>query len=256
MGIDFLPLRRPPRGVREGQPRRTVTVVAKTTKAVVVETSGHWTCPGGGGPEEVLSRSRVSLSDGGHPQGQCCEEPRGLAVWKVEESVSTALDLKLSWLSQADDGDGEKTGKILTEFLRFYEDQYGVALFNSMRHEIEGTGAPQAQLLWRKSVCPRANSLTCGASVSSSVNPGEHASRTWRLGGLALEWLSGSTEATYSWLVTPGRAPSSFSLAIRLAELVPPEVVSEPASTPSPVTFFGAARDILCSGFEGPGAVP
>ncbi|KAM7094178.1 protein Niban 2 [Molossus nigricans] len=44
----------------------------------------------------------------------------------------------------------EKTGKILTEFLRFYEDQYGVALFNSMRHEIEGTGAPQAQLLSRK----------------------------------------------------------------------------------------------------------
>lgn len=44
----------------------------------------------------------------------------------------------------------ERTGKILTEFLRFYEDQYGVALFNSMRHEIEGTGLPQAQLLWRK----------------------------------------------------------------------------------------------------------
>lgn len=44
----------------------------------------------------------------------------------------------------------EKTGKILTEFLRYYEDQYGVALFNSMRHEIEGTGAPQAQLLSRK----------------------------------------------------------------------------------------------------------
>uniref|UniRef100_A0A8C7ENN5 Niban apoptosis regulator 2 n=1 Tax=Neovison vison TaxID=452646 RepID=A0A8C7ENN5_NEOVI len=43
-----------------------------------------------------------------------------------------------------------RTGKILTEFLRFYEDQYGVALFNSMRHEIEGTGLPQAQLLWRK----------------------------------------------------------------------------------------------------------
>ncbi|XP_047380533.1 protein Niban 2 [Sciurus carolinensis] len=44
----------------------------------------------------------------------------------------------------------EKTGKILAEFLRFYEDQYGVALFSSMRHEIEGTGLPQAQLLWRK----------------------------------------------------------------------------------------------------------
>ncbi|XP_036892350.1 protein Niban 2 [Sturnira hondurensis] len=44
----------------------------------------------------------------------------------------------------------EKTNKILAEFLQFYEDQYGVALFSSMRHEIEGTGAPQAQLLWRK----------------------------------------------------------------------------------------------------------
>ncbi|XP_023557420.1 niban-like protein 1 [Octodon degus] len=44
----------------------------------------------------------------------------------------------------------EKTEKILREFLQFYEDQYGVALFNSMRHEIEGTGLPQEQLLWRK----------------------------------------------------------------------------------------------------------
>ncbi|XP_006892680.1 PREDICTED: niban-like protein 1 [Elephantulus edwardii] len=44
----------------------------------------------------------------------------------------------------------EKTDKILTKFLRFYEDQYGVALFNSMRHEIEAIGTPQAQLLWRK----------------------------------------------------------------------------------------------------------
>lgn len=44
----------------------------------------------------------------------------------------------------------EKTGKILTEFLRYYEDQYGVALFNSMRHEIEAPGGPQAQLLSRK----------------------------------------------------------------------------------------------------------
>lgn len=32
----------------------------------------------------------------------------------------------------------------------------------------------------------------------------------------ALEWLSGSPEATYSWLVAPGRAPSGFSLGIRL----------------------------------------
>ncbi|KAK1334116.1 hypothetical protein QTO34_005116 [Cnephaeus nilssonii] len=47
-------------------------------------------------------------------------------------------------------GLAEKTGKILTEFLRYYEDQYGVALFNSMRHEIEAPGGPQAQLLSRK----------------------------------------------------------------------------------------------------------
>uniref|UniRef100_A0A452T022 Protein Niban 2 n=1 Tax=Ursus maritimus TaxID=29073 RepID=A0A452T022_URSMA len=53
-------------------------------------------------------------------------------------------------LAHTDDCARGKTGKILTEFLRFYEDQYGVALFNSMRHEIEGTGLPQAQLLWRK----------------------------------------------------------------------------------------------------------
>lgn len=44
----------------------------------------------------------------------------------------------------------EKTGKTLAEFLHFYEAQYGVALFHSVRHEIEGTGLPQSQLLWRK----------------------------------------------------------------------------------------------------------
>ncbi|XP_077163207.1 protein Niban 2 [Paroedura picta] len=44
----------------------------------------------------------------------------------------------------------EKTGKVLTDFARFYEEQYGVALFNSVRYEIEGGGGPQAQLLHRK----------------------------------------------------------------------------------------------------------
>ncbi|XP_028918800.1 protein Niban 2 isoform X2 [Ornithorhynchus anatinus] len=44
----------------------------------------------------------------------------------------------------------EKTGKILREFFQFYEAQYGVALFNSVRYEIEGNGGPQTQLLWRK----------------------------------------------------------------------------------------------------------
>ncbi|XP_015276654.1 PREDICTED: niban-like protein 1 [Gekko japonicus] len=44
----------------------------------------------------------------------------------------------------------EKTGKVLADFARFYEEQYGVALFNSVRYEIEGGGGPQAQLLHRK----------------------------------------------------------------------------------------------------------
>ncbi|XP_058709561.1 protein Niban 2-like isoform X1 [Poecile atricapillus] len=44
----------------------------------------------------------------------------------------------------------EKTGKVLGEFCRCYKEQFGVALFNSVRYEIEGTGGPQAQLLHRK----------------------------------------------------------------------------------------------------------
>ncbi|XP_009988946.1 PREDICTED: niban-like protein 1, partial [Tauraco erythrolophus] len=44
----------------------------------------------------------------------------------------------------------EKTGKVLGEFCRCYAEQYGVALFNSVRYEIEGNGGPQAQLLHRK----------------------------------------------------------------------------------------------------------
>ncbi|OBS69280.1 hypothetical protein A6R68_02190 [Neotoma lepida] len=68
----------------------------------------------------------------------------------------------------------EKTEKILREFLRFYEDQYGVSLFNSMRHEIEGTGPPQAQLLWRKAyerqMPPRAVINSAGYKVLTSVD--------------------------------------------------------------------------------------
>ncbi|NWX23514.1 NIBL1 protein, partial [Aegotheles bennettii] len=44
----------------------------------------------------------------------------------------------------------EKTGKVLGEFCQCYREQYGVALFNSVRYEIEGNGGPQAQLLHRK----------------------------------------------------------------------------------------------------------
>ncbi|XP_041262510.1 protein Niban 2 isoform X2 [Onychostruthus taczanowskii] len=44
----------------------------------------------------------------------------------------------------------ERTGKVLGEFCRCYQEQFGVALFNSVRYEIEGAGGPQAQLLHRK----------------------------------------------------------------------------------------------------------
>ncbi|NWS02131.1 NIBL1 protein, partial [Motacilla alba] len=44
----------------------------------------------------------------------------------------------------------ERTGKVLGEFCRCYREQFGVALFNSVRYEIEGAGGPQAQLLHRK----------------------------------------------------------------------------------------------------------
>ncbi|NWS60470.1 NIBL1 protein, partial [Chunga burmeisteri] len=53
----------------------------------------------------------------------------------------------LTWLSSPI---AEKTGKVLGEFCRCYKEQYGVALFNSVRYEIEGNGGPQAQLLHRK----------------------------------------------------------------------------------------------------------
>ncbi|XP_030817565.1 protein Niban 2 [Camarhynchus parvulus] len=44
----------------------------------------------------------------------------------------------------------ERTEKVLGEFCRCYKEQFGVALFNSVRYEIEGAGGPQAQLLHRK----------------------------------------------------------------------------------------------------------
>lgn len=44
----------------------------------------------------------------------------------------------------------ERAGKLLAEFGKLYEEQYGVALFNSVRYEIEGNGGPQTQLLHRK----------------------------------------------------------------------------------------------------------
>ncbi|KAG7480485.1 hypothetical protein MATL_G00056600 [Megalops atlanticus] len=43
-----------------------------------------------------------------------------------------------------------RTGEVLGEFGRLYEQQYALALFNNVRFEIEGNGGPQPQLLHRK----------------------------------------------------------------------------------------------------------
>uniref|UniRef100_A0A8C2AP68 Niban apoptosis regulator 2a n=1 Tax=Cyprinus carpio TaxID=7962 RepID=A0A8C2AP68_CYPCA len=46
--------------------------------------------------------------------------------------------------------DMARTSAVMSEFGRFYEQQYAVALFNSVRYEIEGGGNTQTQLLHRK----------------------------------------------------------------------------------------------------------
>lgn len=43
-----------------------------------------------------------------------------------------------------------RTRDVMKEFGDVYEQQYAVALFNSVRFEIEGGGATQSQLLHRK----------------------------------------------------------------------------------------------------------
>ena len=67
----------------------------------------------------------------------------------------------------------EKTGKVLGEFCRCYKEQYGVALFNSVRYEIEGNGGPQAQLLHRK-VRARLRTRSLEPARHSIPVPSEH----------------------------------------------------------------------------------
>ncbi|TNM92553.1 hypothetical protein fugu_019565 [Takifugu bimaculatus] len=43
-----------------------------------------------------------------------------------------------------------RSREVMQEFSSTYEQQYAVALFNSVRFEIEGGGGPQSQLLHRK----------------------------------------------------------------------------------------------------------
>uniref|UniRef100_A0A672KK72 Niban-like protein 1 n=1 Tax=Sinocyclocheilus grahami TaxID=75366 RepID=A0A672KK72_SINGR len=53
------------------------------------------------------------------------------------------------WLKVSSHPD-TRTGELMGEFGRLYEQQYAVALFNKMRFDIEGGGGPQNQLLHRK----------------------------------------------------------------------------------------------------------
>lgn len=43
-----------------------------------------------------------------------------------------------------------RTTEVMNDFGRVFEQQFAVALFNSVRFEIEGGGGPQPQLLHRK----------------------------------------------------------------------------------------------------------
>lgn len=43
-----------------------------------------------------------------------------------------------------------RTGEVMADCGRLYEQQYAVALFNKVRFDIEGGGGPQPQLLHRK----------------------------------------------------------------------------------------------------------
>ncbi|CAL8345941.1 unnamed protein product, partial [Lota lota] len=56
--------------------------------------------------------------------------------------------------SHLDEGKREiitaRTGKVMGQFDALYEQQYGVALFNKVRFDVEGGGGPQPQLLHRK----------------------------------------------------------------------------------------------------------
>lgn len=51
-----------------------------------------------------------------------------------------------------------RTGDVMKEFSDVYEQQYAVALFNSVRFEIEGGGGTQSQLLHRKA----SSCICCG----------------------------------------------------------------------------------------------
>ncbi|KAK1884314.1 Protein Niban 2 [Dissostichus eleginoides] len=67
-----------------------------------------------------------------------------------------------------------RTGGVIRDFSDVYEQQYAVALFNSVRYEIEGGGGPQSQLLHRK------DPLAGRSIFSGSLFQYQEESRKWR----------------------------------------------------------------------------
>lgn len=103
---------------------------------------------------------------GGEGGGKVSEQGAGGGCSKEPPKPSPCL----TWLCSPV---AEKTGKVLGEFCRCYKEQYGVALFNSVRYEIEGNGGPQAQLLHRK-VRARLRVRSLEPAGSSIPVPSEH----------------------------------------------------------------------------------
>ncbi|CAF92560.1 unnamed protein product, partial [Tetraodon nigroviridis] len=75
-----------------------------------------------------------------------------------------------------------RTKEVMQEFGQIYKQQYAVALFNSVRHEIEGGGGPQSQLLHRKAVpSPLFQDPLAGRSIfSGSLFQYLEENRKWR----------------------------------------------------------------------------
>lgn len=67
-----------------------------------------------------------------------------------------------------------RTGNVMGEFARLYEQQYAVALFNRVRYDIEGIGGPQPQLLHRK--IPLENKSIFSGSLSQYLEE----NKKWR----------------------------------------------------------------------------
>ncbi|XP_033981954.1 protein Niban 2a [Trematomus bernacchii] len=67
-----------------------------------------------------------------------------------------------------------RTGGVIRDFSDVYKQQYAVALFNSVRYEIEGGGGPQSQLLHRK------DPLAGRSIFSGSLFQYQEESRKWR----------------------------------------------------------------------------